>query len=291
MPNIRRFYRLALLSAGMTFGSAHAHDYSRACCALYTGGCGGSALPNSCDNTDSMSAEIVARLSNWSSGYSYKNGSVNAHGFSDEVKSTNGIDNLMFDKVGKADLFVWSGHGTSSTGEPNGSWCAAPGTPFDPGDACYACTPSQMVFGEQSSDGYGNNGDAEFLIMDASCSGLHGERADVWENYGPGLIGRVHQGMAFNDSPNDSSTRLRKFIERIDAGDSNGEAWLDVGRECFLGICSNSPWVISRGMTASDASDRFADESMASPETDPSSMWGGNYYVSYVGSTGSECGM
>lgn len=267
---------------------ALAHDYSRACCEPYSGGCGGSSLPNSCDNTDNMASEIASRLGNWSAGFSFRNGDVDPVDFQDEVKDASGNDDVVMDHVGDADLVVWSGHGTTTASDPDDTWSAWMGTPSPVNSDCDADTPQEMIFGEQGSDGYGGNGDAEFVIMDASCSTLLDERFDVWENFGPGIMGRVHQGMGFNDSPNDASQRLENFIERIDAGDSNGEAWLDAGRHCVLGVCENAPVAIAHGSDSTDANDRWDDESMASPDTDPP-MWGGSYHWETVGSTGNDC--
>ncbi|MGR8981516.1 MAG: hypothetical protein ACU84H_15700 [Gammaproteobacteria bacterium] len=242
--------------------------------------CGGSNLPNSCDNTDGMISEINDSLSNWHHGWYFTGGNAWPQDWRDADTVSGGLDNPYMDAIGRGDLSVWSGHGTGAANEPNGRWEIAMGHRHD--RACNTTSPDQMKFGEQASDGFGNNGDNEYVIMDASCSAIEGELDQVWENWGPGILMRSHQGLAFHDSPDDADDRLEEFIENIDDGDSNKTAWLDAGENCFLWWCDNSPMVITFGENEGDANDRHNNETMRSPRADAPSGWGGHYRWSFI---------
>lgn len=242
--------------------------------------CGGSNLPNSCDNTDGMILEIGSSLSIWTRGWYFTEASAWPQDWREADAVSGGLDNPYMDAIGRGDLSVWSGHGTGGSNEPNGTWDMAFGHSHN--GACYTTSPNQMKFGEQSSDGFGNNGDNEYVVMDASCSAIEGELDQVWENWGPGILMRSHQGMAFHNSPDDSDDRLEEFIENIDDGDSNRSAWLDAGEACFLWWCWNSPMVITFGGNQADALSRHYNETLRSPRSDASSGWGGHYYWSFV---------
>lgn len=242
--------------------------------------CGGSNLPNSCNNTDWMINELENELSIWSSGWYFKNANAWPQDWQETDAVTGALDNPYMDALGRADLSVWSGHGTGAASEPNGRWSISMGHRHN--GQCRATSPDEMKFGEQSSDGFGNNGDNEYVIMDASCSAVEGELDQVWQNWGPGILMRSHQGMGFHDSPNDADDRLEEFIENIDDGDSNRSAWLDAGEECFLWWCWNSPMIITFGSNSSDSDDRHYHETLRSPRSDASSGWGGHYRWSFI---------
>jgi hypothetical protein len=241
--------------------------------------CGGSNLPNSCDNTDGMISEMGS-LGGWIQGFYFKDADAWPQDWQETATVNGGLDSSYTDKVGKADISVWSGHGTAASNEPNGSWDIAMGHRHN--NACYATSPSSIKMGEQANDGFGNDGDNEYVVMDASCSAIEGELAQVWQNWGPGILMRSHQGLAFHDSPDDADDRLEEFIENIDDGDSNLSAWLDAGENCWWWYCWNSPMVITFGANASDSSDRHNNETMRNPRSDPPSGWGGHYHWSFI---------
>lgn len=241
--------------------------------------CGGSNLPNSCDNTNGMAGEINSSLGNWSRGWYFTGANAWPQDFED-AESAGGLDNPYMDAIGRGDLTVWSGHGTGATSEPNGRWEIAMGHRH--AGQCHAGSPDDMKFGEQSNDGFGNNGDNEYVVMDASCSAVEGELRQVWQNWGPGILMRSHQGMGFHDSPDDADDRLEEFVENVGDGDSNRAAWLDAGESCFLWWCHNSPTVITFGENESDAGSRHDNETLRSPRSDPPSGWGGWYRWEYI---------
>ena len=242
--------------------------------------CGGSDLPFSCNNTNRMIDQIDDSLSIWSQGWYFRESNAWPQDWEEADTVSGGLDNPYMDAIDRGDLSVWSGHGTGSSSEPDGTWSLFMGYEHD--GQCTATSPSDMKFGEQSSDGYGNNGDNEYVIMDASCSAIEGELDQVWMNWGPGILMRSHQGLGFHDSPYDSAFRLENFIENVDDGDSNRSAWLDAGERCFLWWCWNSPMVITFGSDSSDSSDRHNNETMRSPRDDAPSGWGGHYHWSFI---------
>lgn len=243
------------------------------------GQCGGSNLPNSCDNTDGMISEMQS-LGGWAHGWYFKGANAWPQDWQETQTVSGALDSSYMDKVGKADISVWSGHGTGASNEPNGSWDIAMGHRHD--GQCDATSPAAIKLGEQANDGFGNDGDNEYVVMDASCSAIEGELDQVWQNWGPGILMRSHQGLAFHNSPDDADDRLEEFIENIDDGDSNRSAWLDAGENCFLWWCSNSPMVITFGSNSNDSSDRHNNETMRSPRADPASGWGGHYHWSFI---------
>lgn len=254
-------------------------------CAENYNQCGGSNLPNSCDNTTAMRDEIDDDLGpNWVHGWYFTEANAWPQDWRETATQSGGLDSSFMDAIDRADLSVWSGHGTGASSEPNGSWDLFMGFRHD--GACMATSPSQMKMGEQTSDGFGNDGDNEYVIMDASCSMGMGELREVWQNWGPGILMRAHQGLAFHNSPDDADDRLEEFIENIDDGDSNRSAWLDAGENCFLWWCSNSPAVITFGADEPDANSRHSNETMRSPRADAPSGWGGYYYWSFIDNGG-----
>lgn len=267
-----------LLTFSTTPGHA-AREWAAECDENYSA-CGGSNLPDSCDNTDWMINEINDSLSGWSHGWYFKEANAWPQDWRETATVSGGLDNSIMDAIGRGDLSVWSGHGTGASSEPNGSWSIAMGHKHN--NVCNTTSPSQMKFGEQSSDGFGNDGDNEYVIMDASCSAIEGELDQVWQNWGPGILMRSHQGLAFHNSPDDVDDRLEDFIENIDDGDSNRSAWLDAGENCAWFDCWNSPMVITFGSNSSDASSRHNNETMKSPRNDPPSGWGGHYFWSFI---------
>jgi hypothetical protein len=94
------------------------------------------------------------------------------------------LDNNFMDAINRADLTVWSGHGTGSTSEPDGQWTLWMAHPHD--GQCGATSPNSIKFGEQPNDGFGNDGDNEYVIMDASCSAVEGDLREVWTIMGRG---------------------------------------------------------------------------------------------------------
>jgi hypothetical protein len=269
------------LSATQLYGQ---RNYALECGEDYSQ-CGGSNLPNSCDNTTFMRDEIDSSLApNWLHGWYFTEANAWPQDWWERATQTGGLDSSFMDAIGRADLAVWSGHGTGADPEPNGSWDLAMG--FSHNGACSATSPNQIKMGEQAFDGFGNDGDNEYVIMDASCSMGMGELDQVWQNWGPGIMMRAHQGMAFHDSPNDADDRLEEFIENIDDGDSNRSAWLDAGESCFLFWCWNSPAIITFGANEPDASSRHSNETMRSPRADAPSGWGGHYYWSFIDNGG-----
>lgn len=242
--------------------------------------CGGSDLPDSCDLTDNMIDEMNSSLSNWNHGWYFTGASAWPQDWQEPATIGGGLDSSYMDTIGRADLSVWSGHGTGASNEPNNSWSMHFG--HEHNDVCQATSPDQIKLGEQSNDGFGNDGDNEYVIMDASCSAIEGELDQVWQNWGPGILMRSHQGMAFHNSPDDVDDRLETFIENIDDGDSNRSAWLDAGESCSLWSCWNSPMIITFGANSGDAQDRHNNETMRSPRGDPSSGWGGHYFWSFI---------
>lgn len=277
---LRPVATLVVLSvlAGPSSASAQ-REWAAECDESYSQ-CGGSNLPNSCDNTDGMIIEIGSSLAIWTWGWYFTGANAWPQDWREADAVTGGLDNPYMDAIGRGDLSVWSGHGTGGSNEPDGSWSMAFGHSHN--NVCYTTSPQQMTFGEQSPDGFGNNGDNEYVIMDASCSAIEGELDQVWQNWGPGILMRSHQGMAFHNSPDDADDRLEEFIEDIDDGDSNRSAWLDAGENCFLWWCWNSPMIITFGSNQTDASSRHYYETMRAPRSDAPSGWGGWYYWSYI---------
>ncbi len=272
---------LSLLVSDKAFS---VREYALECAETYSE-CGGDNLPNSCDNVFAMRSEIDDDLApNWIHGWLFTESSAWPQDWREAATTSGGLDTSFMDAIDHADLSVWSGHGTGAEREPNGSWDLAMG--FRHNGACETTSPSQMIMGEQSSDGFGNDGDNEYVIMDASCSMVNGERQQVWENWGPGILMRAHQGMAFHNSPDDSDDRLEEFIENIDDGDSNNSAWLDAGESCFTFWCWNSPSVMTFGSTSADANDRHSNETMRSPRADAPSGWGGSYRWQFIDNGG-----
>ena len=259
-------------------------EYALECAEDYSE-CGGSDLPNSCDNIFGMQSEIDDNLApNWIQGWLFIESDAWPQDWRETATISGGLDRSIMDAIDRGDLSVWSGHGTGAENEPNGSWDIAMGFRHD--GACHTTSPSQVIMGEQSSDGFGNDGDNEYVIMDASCSMVNGERQQVWENWGPGILMRAHQGMAFHNSPDDSDDRLEEFMENIDDGDSNKSAWLDAGEACFLFWCWNSPSVMTFGSTSADANSRHSNETMRSPRADAPSGWGGFYVWQFIDNGG-----
>lgn len=273
-------WQLALIGALLPLASVRAaREWALECDEDYSQ-CGGSNLPNSCDNTDAMIDEMDDVLSIWSHGWYFKGASAWPQDWKETATVNGGLDTSFMDALGRADLSVWSGHGTGASSEPNGSWDIAMGHSHD--GQCDAHSPDDVKMGEQSSDGFGNDGDNEYVVMDASCSAVEGELDQVWMNWGPGILMRAHQGLAFHNSPDDADDRLEEFIENIDDGDSNRSAWLDAGENCFLWWCDNSPLVITFGSSSNDSSDRHQHETLRSPRADPPSGWGGHYHWSFI---------
>jgi len=271
------FAIFAIWSIGASPGAAR--EWAVECDEDYSQ-CGGSNLPDSCDLTDHMINEMNASLSNWQHGWYFKGANAWPQDWRETATVFGGTDSTYMDAIGRGDLAVWSGHGTGASNEPNGSWSMAFGHSHD--GACHTTSPAQIKLGEQANDGFGNDGDNEYVIMDASCSALEGELDQVWQNWGPGILMRSHQGMAFHNSPDDVDDRLEEFIENIDDGDSNRSAWLDAGESCFLWSCWNSPMIITFGSNSSDSNSRHFNETMRSPRGDPPSGWGGHYHWSFI---------
>ncbi len=257
-----------------------AREYSLSCVEDYSATTA-SNLPYSCNNTSNMINEISssASLGSWTRVWYWTNNAAYPQDWMEAATVAGGDDNVYMDDVGSADLSVWSGHGTSGT-EPNNTWSMSFGVTID--GTRFATSPAQIKLGEQGSDGFGSDGDNEYVIMDASCSGVFGERYPVWYIWNSGILVRSHQGLAFHNSPNDAGGRLENFIENVDSGDSNASAWLDAGEWCILWWCFNSPIVFTFGDDSADALDRHNNESMRSPRSDPTAGTGGAYRWEYI---------
>jgi hypothetical protein len=131
-----------------------------------------------------MIIEINSSLAIWKHGWYFKSADAWPQDWREADAVAGGLDNPYMDAIGRGDLSVWSGHGTGSNKEPDNTWSMTFGHRHD--SQCYTTSPNQMKFGEQFNDGFGNNGDNEYVIMDASCSAIEGELDQVWENWGPG---------------------------------------------------------------------------------------------------------
>jgi len=173
-----------------------------------------------------------------------------------------------------AELSVWSGHGTGSSNEPDGTWSLVFGITRN--GTSFATSPNQVHLGEVGTDPFGGNGRNRFVIMDASCSAIEGELSQVWINGSGqgGIFMRLHQAMAFHDSPDDSDDRLENFAEDVDNGDTNKASWLDNGESCFLFWCWNSPLIMSFDSTSAGANTRHNSESLKNILARPSSFAG-----------------
>ena len=222
------------VNAAREFALECSEDYSE---------CGGTDLPDACDEQVFLRSEIESSLAIWSKGWDLREANAWPQDWWEADTISGGLDTSYMDAIGKADFSFYAGHGTGAASEPNGSWDLHMG--YEANGECQATAPGEMILGEQSPDGFGNNGDNEYVMMDASCSMVIGERQQVWENWGPGILMRSHQGMGYHGSPNDADDRGEEFIENIDDGDSNRSAWLDAGESCFLWWCWNSPAVIT----------------------------------------------
>lgn len=262
-----------------TFSTVEAREWAVECCEDYSE-CGGSDLPNSCDLTDAMVDEMDSVLGSWEHGINFRNSSAFPQDWQEAATVGGGLDDSIMDAIGKADLSVWSGHGTAAAVEPNGRWDLAMG--FDHLGVCDARSPDDIKLGEQGLDGFASDGDNEYVIMDASCGAVFGERRDVWYIWRNGIMVRTHQGMGFHNSPPDTDERLEEFIENIDDGDSNKTAWLDAAEECAWWTCFTSPVIFTFGDDCDDARDRRAHETLRSPRSDPTAGTSGCYAWSRI---------
>ena len=259
---------VACLFLGGATSDAQVRLYTLECAEDYPSGV--SDLPNSCDNTDGFD-DVVEGFSGWARLFYWKESLAWPQDWM-ETNGSSGLDaNWVDDPV---DLSVWSGHGTSGSSEPNGSWSMSFGRSRN--GTRFATSPDQIHLGEVGTDPFGGNGRNRFVIMDASCSAVEGEIGAVWINGNGqgGIMMRVHQAMAFHDSPDDSSDRLEDFADDVDDGDSNKESWLDNGESCFLFWCWNSPLIISFDSTGDGATNRHNNESLKNVLSRPASFSG-----------------
>ncbi|HEX9818482.1 MAG TPA: DUF6345 domain-containing protein [Methylomirabilota bacterium] len=286
----RRWWSTIFIVSVPVFGLLWSTDESHAVrefaleCSENYSQCGGSNLPDSCDLQVALRAEIESSLGIWVKGWDFRHENAWPQDWWEANAVSGGLDTSIMDAIGRADFSFYSGHGTGAANEPNGSWDLHMGHSHD--GACQATSPGQIKLGEQSPDGFGNNGDNEYVMLDASCSMVIGERQQVWQNWGPGILMRSHQGLAFHGSPDDVDDRGEEFIENVADGDSNRSAWLDAGESCFLWVCWNSPAVMTFGANAADALDRHRHETMSSPRADAPSGWGGHYRWEFIDNGG-----
>lgn len=255
-------------------------NYGAECAENYASPCTGAPLPNSCDNVTTAGDDFAAI--GWSRTLYYYDAAAWASDWK-EYAMPAGYDNFYMDNPSRW-LAIWSGHGTQNVNEPDYKFDISFGVQ-DLG-TCFATTPTQLKYGEHSTEGWGNDSQNEYVLLDACCSLIPAEANKVWENWGPGIMMGNLQGFGFTSLTNDQSDRLEEFAQDLDAGDSNKSAWLDAGEHCILFYCENSPVVISYGETQSAANYTHAHESMKTSSSLLPRGWSGYYIISYVDNGG-----
>jgi hypothetical protein len=193
-----------------------------------------------------------------------------------------GLDKYISDGS-DTQLAVWSGHGVGAASEPNGAFSIAFGYPHD--GMCYVSAPGLIFFGERGAAGWGNDGNNQYVIVDACCSMVLGEMRTVWQNWGPGIMMGTDQAFGFHSETDDSADRIEAFVRNVRDGQSNMGAWLDVGEDCFLFWCSNSPVVLTHGADQADAYNRHHNESLKWV-WGPAPGRGGYYYWNWIDNGG-----
>ncbi len=234
---------IALAGVILVTSPARAYTVGKECIENYSSCPGNSNLPFACDETD------FAGDFNGSVSFYWKNNDVFWGDMADVTEG--GHDDQWADDV---DVFLFSGHG-SNGGSDNILGITTPASACDYVQS--GGTPQEFYFDRE----------AELVFLDASCTGVLGERYAVWYGYGGdgGMMIDLKQGFAFMNSPTDSGWRFWKFLNYTDnLSMTNEEAWLEAGNGCVdPGICDDeSPIVFTKGDSASDVTSRVDNMSM-----------------------------